>query len=387
MTQLVTPHQEDYEDLYENAPCGYLSITPDGVIVKSNTTFSKWLGIAGKDLVGRQFRDLLGLGSQIYYETHFAPLLVLQGYFNEVAVELVTNSGDRIPMLVNAARRTDDSGNHLMTRMTLFNASERRRYENELLKARDAAEAARREVHELNAKVQASLLDEQEASALREQFIAVLGHDLRNPLAAIESGLRLMQRTALESKAIAVATMVQGSITRMRDLIDNILDFARGRLGGGLVLEMHEAVSIEGIIDQVVSELQSAAPERVICREIAEIPLASCDPRRLGQLFSNLLCNALTHGAPGLPITFGAHSIGGDLVTYVANPGEPIPDVVMEHIFEPFYRGKVRSSMQGLGLGLYISHEIATAHEGTLEVTSTLTETRFTFRMPLHRVY
>jgi sigma-B regulation protein RsbU (phosphoserine phosphatase) len=100
-------------------------------------------------------------------------------------------------------------------------------------------------------------------------------------------------------------------------------------------------------------------------------------------LASNLLGNAITYGAPDKPIRLGASTAGGQFELFIANFGDPIPPAALEKIFEPFERGTLRSSLQGLGLGLYISCEIARAHGGTLEVSSTAAETRFTFRMPL----
>ena len=109
----------------------------------------------------------------------------------------------------------------------------------------------------------------------------------------------------------------------------------------------------------------------------------NCDRRRIGQLASNLLSNALTYGAVDKPIRIGATTTAGWFELFVANAGEPIPPAALENIFQPFSRGMLRPSRQGLGLGLYISHEIAEAHGGKVDVISTPAETRFTFRMPL----
>jgi phosphoserine phosphatase RsbU/P len=97
--------KEDFEDLYENAPCGYLSIRPNGRIFKANKTFSAWLGHEPGELVGTRLLDLLNIGGRIFYETHFAPLLRMQGFFNEVALDFVTKEGRSLPVLVNARER------------------------------------------------------------------------------------------------------------------------------------------------------------------------------------------------------------------------------------------------------------------------------------------
>jgi sigma-B regulation protein RsbU (phosphoserine phosphatase) len=360
---------EDLEDLYENAPCGYLSLKPDGRIAKVNVTFSTWMGWAPGELIGKRFSELLNIAGRIFYETHFAPLLHMQGFFNEVALDLVTQPGKSLPVLVNAAERRDGEGKHLFTRLTVFNATDRRRYERELVDARAA--------------LQASLLDERATSALREQFIAVLSHDLRNPLSAIVGGAELLIKTPLNERAQAMVRLIQGSANRMGGLIEDVMDFARGRLGGGLTLAREPDAPVEALLRQVAGELQTSAPQRVIETEFAIDAPVDCDRRRVGQLASNLLGNAITYGAPDKPIRLGASTVGGQFELFIANSGNPIPPAALEKIFEPFERGTLRSSLQGLGLGLYISCEIARAHGGTLDVSSTTAETRFTFRMPL----
>jgi sigma-B regulation protein RsbU (phosphoserine phosphatase) len=377
------PPTEDLEDLYENAPCGYLSIRPDGRIFKVNATFATWIGSSSDQLVGKRFQELLNIAGRIFFETHFAPLLRMQGFFNEVALDLVTHAGAPLPVLVNARERRDADGGHLFTRLTVFNATDRRRYERELVDARAAAEAANKEVQALHGRLQSILLNERATSALREQFIAVLGHDLRNPLAAIDCGMQLLQRAALDDRSKMVVEMVRGSVGRMVGLIENIMDFARGRLGGGLTLDRNADQPIEPELQQVAAELRASSPGRTIDIHFAITVPVYGDRRRIGQLTANLIGNAITHGAVDQPIRVQAFTADGVFELSVANAGEPIPAALMDKIFEPFARGEHRASLQGLGLGLYISHSIATAHGGTLEVTSTPEETRFTFRMPL----
>jgi signal transduction histidine kinase len=232
-------------------------------------------------------------------------------------------------------------------------------------------------------KHEATLLDERETSALREQFIAVLSHDLRNPLAAIDGGMRLLLKTPLNERAQAVVGMVQSSTARMAALIDNVMDFARGRLGGGISLAWEPNASLEKVLLQVISEIQASVPEREFDVQLALPVAVNCDPRRIGQLVSNLLGNAVTYGPADRPIRVYATVSGGSVELSVANAGEPIPEAAMAKIFQPFTRGTLRPSMQGLGLGLYIAHEIAIAHGGSLTVMSDHAETRFTFGLPL----
>ena len=382
------PIEEDLQDLYENAPCGYLSLHTDGRIFKANLTFCRWTGYTQAELNGKRLHDFLNIAGRIFYETHFAPLLRMQGFFNEVALDLVKKDGERFPVLVNAAERRDAEGRAQFIRLTVFNATDRRLYERELLAARDELKALnatleRRVAKEVEERLRSdsALSSQREEAVLREQFIAVLGHDLRNPLASISAGMRLIQKARLDEKTGSIVVMMQRSVGRMATLIDNVLDFARGRLGGGITL-MRSFQPLEPMLRQVVEELQSTHPESVIATKFELTKPVHADPVRIGQLFSNLLGNALSHGKPGEPVTVTAKTT--DLFELVVcNAGSPIAPEAMERLFYPFVRGEVRPSQQGLGLGLYIASEIARAHGGTIDVTSTPEKTCFALRMPL----
>ena len=150
--------EDDPEELYENAPCGYLSSQPDGTVVKVNRTFLGWTGYDREDVVGRRFQELLAPGDRIFHETHFAPLLRLQGYVREIAVEIVCRSGARLPVLLNSVLKHDPSGAPVMSRTAVFDATERRAYEQELLSARRRAEESEAQARALARTLQASFL-------------------------------------------------------------------------------------------------------------------------------------------------------------------------------------------------------------------------------------
>jgi phosphoserine phosphatase RsbU/P len=151
--------EDNVEDLYENAPCGFLSTLPDGQIAKVNATLLKWLGCERGDLVWRKhFSDLLTVGGRLYHETHFAPLLRIQGEIRGVALELQAANGSRIPVLVTSTVKTDSTGEPLVIRTTVFDARDRRAYEEELLRARRESESERERLQQLAVALQATLL-------------------------------------------------------------------------------------------------------------------------------------------------------------------------------------------------------------------------------------
>jgi sigma-B regulation protein RsbU (phosphoserine phosphatase) len=363
------PRIDDFEDMFENSPCGYITLETNGRIAGVNKTLLRWIGRTADEMIGKRFSDFLNMAGRIFYETHIAPLLRMQGFFNEFAIDMVTATGEPMQMICNALEGRDAAGKPLFTRLALLKATDRRRYEQELLSAREAAKT--------------SLASERETSELREQFIAVLGHDLRNPLASISAGIRILGRDAKTEKAFQVVAMLQTTVMRMAELIDNVLDFARGRLGGGITLDRNARKPLEPVLHQVIDELRLSSPGRRIEAEYAIDSPVDCDRTRIGQLVSNLVGNAISHGTASQPVRVRAKTEEGLFKFSVANGGEPIPQAAMEKLFEPFFRGEVRASRQGLGLGLHIASQIAKAHDGVLTVTSTPEETKFTFVMPL----
>ena len=365
-TRIIAAPTIDFEALFDTAPCGYLVSDRDGRLLRANRTFAGWLDVRPEELVGRRLPDLLTVPGKIFYETHFAPTLRMQGRLNEIALELVAADRRRLPVLVNA----NEGGptGEIQVRYAVFLAAERRGYEQGLLDARDRAEA--------------TIESERADSDLREQFIAVLGHDLRNPLASISSGLHLLAKEALSARGAKVAALMGGSVVRANALIDNVLDFARGRLGGGITLARDADKPLEPVLEQVVSELRSISPAQPIETRFALDEPIVCDHMRIGQLLSNLLGNALTHGAKDQPVRVEATTALGELVIAVSNGGTPIPAAALGRLFQPFYRGHDRVR-QGLGLGLHIASEIARAHGGTLVARSDAVATTFIFTMPL----
>ncbi|MFP5391828.1 MAG: sensor histidine kinase [Gammaproteobacteria bacterium] len=239
------------------------------------------------------------------------------------------------------------------------------------------------EAERRHADTRTALLSERETSELREQFIAVLGHDLRTPLSSLQFGIELLRMKHAESDMLPVLQRMQRSVARMSALVDNVVDFARGRLGGGIALDLRHETDIDAALRQVVDELRQLHPGTVVVEQFEPVEGLVCDLGRLGQLLSNLLKNAIVHGQPGAPVRVVAGRQGGDFALSVHNQGGPLPPLLVDQLFKPFKRVTATSSHDGLGLGLYIVSEIARAHGGGMEVQGRGGEVSFTFRMPL----
>lgn len=357
------------DDFFDHAPCGCVIADKDGRILRVNKTLAGWLSLSESSCEGRPFSSLLKVGGRIYFETHVAPSLRLHGKVEAIALDLACEGGRSLPVLVTAGEQRHADGTGSTLRLVLINASERHLFEQNLLSSRAAARAA--------------VEEERSVAELREQFIAVLGHDLRNPVASISSGINLLNKEELTDRGRKVLKLMSGSVVRATALIENVMDFARAGLGGGIGLEVDLAPDIAATIEQVVAEMRSIAPDRAIQSSIMINHPIHADAGRIGQLVSNLLGNALTHGAAGQPILIEAKTTPDVFTVAVSNGGVPIAPVTMEGLFKPFFRGSVRPSQQGLGLGLHITSEIAKAHGGKVEVASNERLTTFTFTMPI----
>jgi signal transduction histidine kinase len=229
-----------------------------------------------------------------------------------------------------------------------------------------------------------ALRDERASNELREQFIAILGHDLRNPLQAVSMTSAIMEKSAADPAIQAMAARISTNVRRMSALINDILDFAQGKLGGGIVVNIDDGAEVNLALTEVVKELQDGQPDREVILDIRATRTVRCDIARLQQVTSNLVANALTHGDPQRCVKVSAFTTDEEFVLSVSNDGEPIPAEVLPKIFEPFWRQAIGRHRQGLGLGLSICSQIVRAHNGTLSVSSDREHgTTFTVRWPL----
>ncbi len=231
-------------------------------------------------------------------------------------------------------------------------------------------------------EAKSQLMEEKRVAELREQFIAVLGHDLRNPVSAIKSSIDILDEKPDEKMMKLIVPIIRNSTYRIKGLIENILDFARGRLGGGIAIDKQTDVPLEKIVTQLAAEVKAVYPKITIDCVFTLSEPVRCDVNHVEQLLSNLLNNAIIHGDSSKPIVIQTISNSKGLSLSVCNSGKMIPAEVLAHIFQPFYRGGDKNKTKGLGLGLYIASEIAHAHGGHLSASSNEESTCFSFQLP-----
>ncbi|MBP2261983.1 GAF domain-containing sensor histidine kinase [Pseudomonas sp. BP8] len=216
-----------------------------------------------------------------------------------------------------------------------------------------------------------ALVSATEAGSLRDQFIAVLGHDLRSPLSAIRMSADLLEAKLPVGQEQKLAIAIRKSSQRMSNLIEDVLDFSRAKLGGGIPVKRALLDDLGEIFIAVINEVTASHPQVTINHEVVIAPGVFCDAGRMEQLLSNLLGNAVTHGSREHPIEVIASMQDSQIVLSVVNQGPIIPDALLPLLFQPFTRSSQRGRGEGLGLGLYIASQIVGGHNGTLSVTST----------------
>ena len=252
------------------------------------------------------------------------------------------------------------------------------------LSERRKAEAAQRQL----AAQQAALAEKTRIQEFLERFIAILGHDLRNPLSAIDMNLTRLREKVTDPALARMLDRMASSSTRMARMIGQILDLTRSRLAGRLELQ-RAPMDLRDALTRIVEELRAAQPDRTIDLRSPSLP-GTWDRDRLEQVFSNLVGNALLYGDPDRPITVEAVEAGDGATIHVDvhNHGAPIPEELQADLFNPFRRAtfteETRKGGEGLGLGLYISRELVAAHGGTIDVRSAPGQGT-TFRVALPR--
>jgi len=223
---------------------------------------------------------------------------------------------------------------------------------------------------------------ERQMAAVQEEFVAVLGHDLRNSVAALNAGVRQLDKEPLSDKARKILPLMGSSIHRMSELIDNIMLHAKSRLGGGIRISATPDAGLEDALNHVVEEVRAAAPDHKITVDLDFDRPVSCDAARVAQAVSNLLSNAVRYADDGSEVTVRGRVSEAEAVISVSNRGAPIPESLKQKLFQPYQRGD-QTKGEGLGLGLHIASSIAVAHSGQIDVTCDDGLTTFAFRLPL----
>jgi PAS domain S-box-containing protein len=426
------------DDLLETAPCGFLSFTDDGKIALANRTLLEMLGYEREELIGTHVERILTVGSRIFYQTHWFPLLRLHGAAEEIFMLLRSKGGEDIGVLVNGRRRAGASA--AIYDCVLMRVRERQKYETELLRARRAAEQAqaeaeaqRRELEIANKQLEAQAVElelqhqqmqeqaeeleaasaqlsltndellersaeadrmralAEEANQAKSTFLAVMSHELRTPLNAIAGYVELMDLgihgpvTEAQRDTLARITRSQRHLLR---LINEVLNLAR--IEAGHVEYELEDVPLRELAASVSPMIEPQLESRGIDFQL-EVPgdlIARMDREKCQQILLNLLSNAVKFTPPGGHVRVEGMAPPGDpehVLLRVIDTGIGIPEDKLDAVFQPFVQVDVTRTRttEGSGLGLAISRDLAHGMGGDLWAESIMDEgSTFTLRLP-----
>lgn len=344
------------DELLDTAPCGYLSFGDDGVVGTVNATLVDMLGYSRDQVLGSHVEKLLTTSSRIFYQTHFFPLLRLEGRAEEIFLTFRKATGDPLAVLANAVRR--ERGGTMVIECVLVHLIQRQKWEDEIIRAKREAE---------------------EANRAKSAFLSMMSHDLRTPLNAI-SGYADLIRMGIRGPVTEAQTQdldrIKEASRFLQSLLADVLNFAR--LEAGQLDMRTELIVVDAALRQaeVLVEPQLSAAKLTYSRtSCAADTVVKGDGERLQQILLNLLTNAVKFTPEGGAVIVSCEAAADRVVIRVADTGPGIPQDKLEQIFQPFVQvsgGPESGRKPGVGLGLAISRELARAMGGDLTVESTL---------------
>lgn len=312
----------------------------------------------------------------------------LQGSVAEVKLSIVHRDRRQIIMLLNGVRREHEG--KVYNELAFFGTADRDKYERELLKARQAAEellqektAAEAALRQAQAELNEAYETAQRRATFAEQMVAIVSHDLKNPLTAIKMATDLLARGERTAQETRLFKHVGDSLQRATRMIADLLDLTVIRVGRGISVNPTE-VDLHTFIGHCVDELRVAFPRAELAHCSDGTGLVALDNDRLFQVIGNLTANSVAYGDIARPVTITSALEAGTVVIAVHNFGPVIPEAQRTRLFEPLTRGvDVDAELRSVGLGLFIVREIARAHGGDVSVVSDAVEgTTFTVRLP-----
>jgi PAS domain S-box-containing protein len=380
--------QENLEDLYEHAPCGYCSCLPDGTLVKLNQTLLSWLGYAREELVATQcLQQLLTMGGRLHYETHCAPLLLLQNQVREISYTLRRKDGSTLPVLMNAVLLRDTDEQPLVVRVTLFDITERRKYEQELIRAKAQAEERREQLAHANEQLTLQNGQLTRTNAELDSFVYTASHDLRQPIDNMVGLFAELRRSATfhDPEASAMVGMFEEALQQILSTIAGLTEVVQQqRQLEQIPLEM---VDLQPFAEEIIRSLQPqiADQEATFALDFSALPTLRLARPSLHSMLYNLLSNALKYAQPGrkpqISVSTALHE--GMAVLSVQDNGRGIDlDRHGRELFQLFRR--FHPEVVGLGMGLYLVNRLVHQAGGRVEVDSAVGHgTRFRIYLPL----
>jgi len=371
----MTSLQSASDLLFQQAACGLLATDADGMILCANATFHTWLGYDAGELAGQVcMLDLLSIGARLFHHTRCRPLLDTEGAVAEIQLDLITREGGRLPVLINIARRTEAGVS--VDHWALFKSADRHAYEHALLGARRSAEAALEAQHEADVQLQALNARLSQADRRKDEFLATLSHELRNPLAPMRSALDVLKlkyghgEDGLDTRLMQAFDRQLRHLTRLVDDLMEVSRITQNRM------QLRRAPVDLGVLAHGAAHDMApmmAAARHTLRLETPDTPLVvDGDATRLTQVIINLLANAAKYTPDGGLIDLILNCADGHAELHVRDNGIGIPPDALASVFEMFSQLEpaLERARGGLGIGLALARGIVDLHGGSIGVKS-----------------
>jgi PAS domain S-box-containing protein len=377
--------QENLDEFYEHAPCGYCSCLPDGTLIKVNQTLLDWLGYSRPELVAHMaLQDLFTIGGRLHYETHCVPLLLLQGQVREISYLLRRKDKTTLPVLMSCTLLRDADNQPLVIRATLFDITERHKYEAELLRAKLRAEEQREQLALANKQLQRKNEQLTRINADLDSFVYTASHDLRQPIDNMAGLFTELKRSATfhDPAASSMVVMFEEALQQILDTIGGLTAVVQQQRE--LEQVPNEAVVLQPITEEIIQSLQPGTPSATFTLDFGAVPTLQMARPSLHSMLFNLLSNALKYADPGRPahIRVSTTLIEGVPVLSVEDNGRGIN--LERHgpeLFQLFRR--FHPEVAGSGMGLYLVNRLVHQAGGRVEVESRVGQgTKFHIYLP-----
>lgn len=348
---------EDAEELYQDAPFGYLTMYGNGKILNINNTLLDWMGYNRMEILGQKsFSSLLSIGGRIYLETHIMPILQLRGEIAEINIEFKKKDGTKLPTLINAKKVKKHAMSQPVFRLSVLDISQRKHYELELMKAQKKAEQMVQRLQQINQEL--------------EEFAYTASHDLQAPLSTISGLIGLLEKKGMlkhDAKAAKYFSVIKNNTDRMKLMIRDLLEYAKI---DGKEPEMLQ-VSLNEVCDITLEILEEQIHLHQATVIIPELPVVVGDNNQLIRLFQNLIGNSLKYrseSAPRILVEFEERE--QEFCFFVKDNGMGFNQSLAPQLFEFMKRLHSHSTIAGTGIGLSACKRIVELHGGIIGATS-----------------
>ena len=345
----------DLPSSFEYAACGLVTTDVNGIIRRANTTFCKWLGFSADELIEKKkIQELFTVGGRFFHQTHWAPLLQLQGSVAEIQMDLVTHDSKTLPMLINVVRQKH--GDKIFDQIAFFVATDRKNFERELISTREKLNKTNQQL---------SIADRR-----KDEFLATLAHELRNPLAPMRNVLELMRLKETDDPFMHWSReMIERHLSQMTHLVDDLMESAR--ISQGRLELRKQRLNLADLIQHAIESSHALMKESRHAFTVykPDLPIfIDADSTRIIQIISNLLTNAAKYTPEDGTISLRVFQDGDEAVLSVIDSGIGIPSEQLSNIFTMFSQltPALERSQGGLGIGLALVHGLVTLHGGTI---------------------